>query len=596
MKCRKGKDETMKIAWVHKLLGKHSKKFYGILAGILTAAVAGSGVGYHVIAASGTADQTEEDTQIDETDGQEDGSFSGTGTTQVKTESQLPDFSVNAVTMTVEEVYVEAGSTVAEGDALFKIDDESMADAKAYYEDAISDAKTALQSAQINFESGVLEAKSELSSTKLAADTAQDTYDAAVSELSVKTSEAQEAYDEAVEEISDYQDAIDNGTYYTQVGINEKQAAVDTAQATLTEKQTQLSNAQSSSQAAKETYAADMANLKTQIEAGASYTDLAALADQLAADYTAVQEAADALSQSQTEAESANSALQLANQTFQKAVEEYNTKVTEANEKIAELTDELEKLSDACDEAERNETTAQPALLQQYEEAVLEGKYADTEYEASLETLQSAVDEAQDTLDELKEQQSALLAIEDGVVCADRDGTLASVTYEAGDTLIKNTAFASYYDLDTILISVEVSQNNIAKLAVGDTVQVQINKFADLDAGTAQADHDIREICLEEQADQRVDDVIHQSRDDGRERTADDHADCHIQHIAAHGKGLEFLKEFLDPLDLFFWHKTTAPFQFLPVRAGNFLCLYHTGFAGCVVYSSRSNPSFSATN
>lgn len=115
-----------------------------------------------------------------------------------------------------------------------------------------------------------------------------------------------------------------------------------------------------------------MANLKTQIEAGASYTDLAALADQLAADYTAVQEVADALSQSQTEAESANSALQLANQTFQKAVEEYNTKVTEANEKIAELTDELEKLSDACDEAERNETTAQPALLQQYEEAVLE--------------------------------------------------------------------------------------------------------------------------------------------------------------------------------------------------------------------------------
>ena len=53
--------------------------------------------------------------------------------------------------MTVEEVYVEAGSTVAEGDALFKIDDESMADAKAYYEDAISDAETALQSAKDDF-------------------------------------------------------------------------------------------------------------------------------------------------------------------------------------------------------------------------------------------------------------------------------------------------------------------------------------------------------------------------------------------------------------------------------------------------------------
>lgn len=60
--------------------------------------------------------------------------------------------------------------------------------------------------------------------------------------------------------------------------------------------------------------------------------------------------------------------------------------MTEANEKIAELTDELEELSDACDEAERNETTAQPALLQQYEEAVLEGKYADTEYELRWKT------------------------------------------------------------------------------------------------------------------------------------------------------------------------------------------------------------------
>ena len=210
----------MKIAWVHKLLGKHSRKFYGILAGILTAAVAGSGVGYHVIAASGTADQTEEDTQIDETDGQEDGSFSGTGTTQVKTESQLPDFSVNAVTMMVEEVYVEAGSTVAEGDALFKIDDESMADAKAYYEDAISDAETALQSAKIDFESGVLEAESELSSTKLAADTAQDTYDAAVSELSVKASEAQEAYDEAVEEIPE-EEIVDPNTLVDSFGIDD---------------------------------------------------------------------------------------------------------------------------------------------------------------------------------------------------------------------------------------------------------------------------------------------------------------------------------------------------------------------------------------
>ena len=83
---------------------------------------------------------------------------------------------------------------------------------------------------------------------------------------------------------------------------------------------------------------------------------------------------ADALSQSQTEAESANSALQLAKSDIPEGGRGIYTKVTEANEKIAELTDELEKLSDACDEAERNETTAQPALLQQYEEGGSGGK------------------------------------------------------------------------------------------------------------------------------------------------------------------------------------------------------------------------------
>ena len=66
-----------------------------------------------------------------------------------------------------------------------------------------------------------------------------------------------------------------------------------------------------------------------------------------------------------------------------------------------------------------------------------------------------------------------------------------------------------------------------------EEVDDRVDEFADLDAGTAQADHDIREICLEEQADQRVDDVIHQSRDDGRERTADDDTDCHIHDVSA---------------------------------------------------------------
>ena len=45
-------------------------------------------------------------------------------------------------------------------------------------------------------------------------------------------------------------------------------------------------------------------------------------------------------------------------------------------------------------------------------------------------------------------------------------------------------------------------------------------------------------------------------------------------------KALNSSKNFLIPLISFSGIRTIAPFQILPVCAGNFLCLYHTGFAG----------------
>ena len=51
-----------------------------------------------------------------------------------------------------------------------------------------------------------------------------------------------------------------------------------------------------------------------------------------------------------------------------------------------------------------------------------------------------------------------------------------------------------------------------------------VDELTDLDAGAAQTNDHIGKICLEEQADQRVDDVLHQRGDDGGEGTADDTA------------------------------------------------------------------------
>lgn len=452
---------------------KWNRKYACALAGIMAAIMAGSGIGYQVIAAG--AKEKEENWPRAEEEEKLETAFSEEGTTQIQTESQTLSFAAEAVTMTVEEVYVETGTAVEEGDALLKITDESMEEAAAYYEEAVAEAKEALETAELEFLAGVSEAEYELQSARLNAENAEDNYEASLSSLAVKVEEKKQDYEDAVREIWEYQDAIDNGTYYVQVGIDEKNEQIAAAETALSEAQNNLSAAQSNYEAAEAVLAADMEHLKSQIAENAAYETLQVSAEQLTADYAAVQTASNELTERQSAADEARSTLEKANMTFENAVKEYNTKVENANQRIAELTESLERLYEEYEEAERESVTSEAGIQKKYEEAVLEGEYADTEYEAALLELQKAVDTAQDTLDRLEEEQRAFLAIEGGILCADRAGTIASVGYGAEDVLYEDAALVSYYDTDTIYISVEVPQEKIASIAVGDEVEIAIN-------------------------------------------------------------------------------------------------------------------------
>lgn len=400
---------------------KPGKRMASVIASIAAVCVMTGGIGYQAAVSGAQTDSTESSVKDQNTDQQEstDGSFSEEGTTQIGTVSQMPEFTVNAVTMIVEEVYASSGDTVSKGDALFKLTDESMEAAKSYYEDAISDAENTLKTAEANLASGKLSAESTKQDADLTAQTAADSYQAQVDALDAAVEEKKEAYDEAVEQISEYQTKIDNNDYYVECAIDEKKAAVDAAT-------------------------------------------------------TALAQAQDTLTQAQQSADAAQSTLEQAQKEFDSAVETYNKNVEETNTKITELTDSLDDLKSDYEQAERDATMQKAELQNEYDTAVVEGKYAGSTYESTVSELESAVESAQDTLDTLKEEQTALLALENGVVTADEDGTIAAVPYEAEDTLQSGTAFALYCDTQTIMISVEVPQENIAQVGVGDEVSVMI--------------------------------------------------------------------------------------------------------------------------
>ena len=60
------------------------------------------------------------------------------------------------------------------------------------------------------------------------------------------------------------------------------------------------------------------------------------------------------------------------------------------------------------------------------------------------------------------------------MIYATQAGSVASVTYEAEDMLSSSVPLMSTYDTDIVSIVLEVDQEEIAQLSVGDTAEVRI--------------------------------------------------------------------------------------------------------------------------
>lgn len=465
------------------MVGK-KKKITIAAALAMTAVLAAGGAGYTVL----RAEQTTSETAYRETAVQAGDlklTFEEEGTTQVSAVSQIPEFSVGTVKLIVDEVYVEAGDTVEEGDALLKLTDESVEEATAYYEKAVASAESALTTAQADYESGKLDAEYDKQDSTLALESAETTYNTAISDLDIDLADKKEAYEEASESLETYQSNLENNTYYTNAGIESKEEAVSEAEEANETAQKTLSDAVEDYQSATENFETLLKKINNSDSDDVS--DLKSEISELASSYEILKSVANTYDTASETATAASNALQQANETLAAAQKEYEENQTTAEEKVTELSTSVTELEEKYNTALLAYDTQKLTIQNTYDAAVLEGNSAESVYQAALVKLQASVDEAQETLDELKEEQAAFLALENGVITAEQAGTLASVTYEAGDTLFSNVAAVSYYSTGTITISVEVDQSDIAKIEVGDEVSVAISGSRDSLTGTIQS-------------------------------------------------------------------------------------------------------------
>ncbi|MFR6053446.1 MAG: efflux RND transporter periplasmic adaptor subunit [Waltera sp.] len=114
-----------------------------------------------------------------------------------------------------------------------------------------------------------------------------------------------------------------------------------------------------------------------------------------------------------------------------------------------------------------------------YQEAVITGQNAQTTYNATVEDLKETLQEAEETKEKREEQLQAFedFVGSDGIIYATEDGVITEVSYEAGDRLTTTGALSSYATSDDMRISVDVTQEDIVDLKVGDAVDITFTAY-----------------------------------------------------------------------------------------------------------------------
>jgi HlyD family secretion protein len=114
-----------------------------------------------------------------------------------------------------------------------------------------------------------------------------------------------------------------------------------------------------------------------------------------------------------------------------------------------------------------------------YKEAVINGDNAEITYNAKIESLKEDLNEAEEEKNEIEEKLEAFEEFvgSDGILYADGTGIVTESRYEAGDTLKQPGVLIAYAEPENMTISVDVAQEDVVELSVGDSVEIEFTAY-----------------------------------------------------------------------------------------------------------------------
>lgn len=167
--------------------------------------------------------------------------------------------------------------------------------------------------------------------------------------------------------------------------------------------------------------------------------------------------------------------------TYLKAKDKYDTYVSSLEalqEQVNEQTDKIKTYQMNLTNAQTQINVKSLEAKQEYETNTLSGSLAQSTYNYSEGSLEEGVADAQTDLAEANEKlEDFETFVGDGTVYAKEDGLITKVNYKEGDAMTSLSDLVSYVTEDSITLSVDVSQEDIIALAVGDSVSIAFTAY-----------------------------------------------------------------------------------------------------------------------
>lgn len=378
--------------------------------------------------------------------------ITASGLTSVGMNTEILKLDFLSTELYVEESYLSVGDEVEAGTKVFKISEETLKEAKKELSDKVTETELAYRQGAIDYEADLLEADSTYQKASISAAYAQTNYDKQEAEEKQKVKDLQEQVEQARELLEEYRKSEEEDYYRTYYQIDELyEEYYEHFQLLMSfyEKW-------------------DVEELSGEEQTGNGGAQMTAMGNQTGSGDTeklsVYQELDELVTQEGEEYQTA-----LENYEKAKATAKAGLKKAESD-----LTDLEAQLTQAQTEYEQN-------LIEykaEYDTALAENEDAELIYSTTKKSLEETLEDLKDEMEEAKENQDFFLAaLSDGCFYTEKAGTIV-VNAVTDDTYLSgNTLVIAYSNPETVSITAQVDQNDIAQISIGEQAYVMISEY-----------------------------------------------------------------------------------------------------------------------